>query len=594
MGNTGVNSKSYKSSGGKLSNPTGKKVVGQPSLSSSSSSSSASKNNSSSTTTSTSSSSSSGSISEKKALLKRVESGDSAAVTEYNSKYGASAPGGNDQANSIIKRNAELIASGEAVTVGGKIYVNSPENTALTKALAEQNRINEEANQNQYDELNSILDETSQVDLSKSTDLVGQLITSLQEKEELPSLVDTYNKKRQEMGIDELESNLSDLDAQINDLDAEFSSTVEGTEQQRAPMGSIRRNLSETELQYNRQRGKLLAEKTSLANELSMKYSTIETMVSLMGQDITNAQNEYNSRFSQALQLTNLLNDMEDQKVNNARAGLQVMTNLLKEGNIDYSQLSDIQKADIRKMEITAGMPSGMTEFIKVATANPIVSYLSQYTNENGDLIQPVATRSADGTVSIKNINIGRELSNSDDSSNESENYTSGNTGMRTDRHNNPIAVAVTKNGTNQFTKALDNAGIKWSYGDAFSDNSKMVTIKINGDGIEASRVILSETNAIQGWYIKSTGKSILKKYKVTDNEDFKNLSVEEQDAIIKGIYIAEGGSGELFNPKSSTSSSSKAISKAEFIQILKEKSGGQLPGNTVVDTMYQAYLAQL
>lgn len=594
MGNTGVNSKSYKSSGGKLSNPTGKKVVGQPSLSSSSSSSSASKNNSSSTTTSTSSSSSSGSISEKQALLKRVESGDSAAVTEYNSKYGASAPGGNDQANSIIKRNAELIASGEAVTVGGKIYVNSPENTALTKALAEQNRINEEANQNQYDELNSILDETSQVDLSKSTDLVGQLITSLQEKEELPSLVDTYNKKRQEMGIDELESNLSDLDAQINDLDAEFSSTVEGTEQQRAPMGSIRRNLSETELQYNRQRGKLLAEKTSLANELSMKYSTIETMVSLMGQDITNAQNEYNSRFSQALQLTNLLNDMEDQKVNNARAGLQVMTNLLKEGNIDYSQLSDIQKADIRKMEITAGMPSGMTEFIKVATANPIVSYLSQYTNENGDLIQPVATRSADGTVSIKNINIGRELSNSDDSSNESENYTSGNTGMRTDRHNNPIAVAVTKNGTNQFTKALDNAGIKWSYGDAFSDNSKMVTIKINGDGIEASRVILSETNAIQGWYIKSTGKSILKKYKVTDNEDFKNLSVEEQDAIIKGIYIAEGGSGELFNPKSSTSSSSKAISKAEFIQILKEKSGGQLPGNTVVDTMYQAYLAQL
>lgn len=119
----------------------------------------------------------------------------------------------------------------------------------------------------------------------------------------------------------------------------------------------------------------------------------------------------------------------------------------------------------------------------------------------------------------------------------------------RTDRHNNPIAVAVGSGGTNQYTKALDDVGIKWEPGDPFPSNeggASMRTIRIKGDPYEASRAILANTNAIEGWYSKKTGKDILPKYNVRNGQDFKSLPVEHQNEIINGIYQAEGGQGKI------------------------------------------------
>ena len=130
------------------------------------------------------------------------------------------------------------------------------------------------------------------------------------------------------------------------------------------------------------------------------------------------------------------------------------------------------------------------------------------------------------------------------DSKNQTVNQFSDVEGMRTDRHNNPIAFAVKRGGTNEFTKALDSAGIAWSEGDAFGDG--MATVRVEGDAIEASRAVLSETGAIQNWYINHTGKVVLEKTGVKNNTDFKNSSTDIQDQIIKGIYQAEGGNGSL------------------------------------------------
>ncbi|HOH62111.1 MAG TPA: hypothetical protein PK698_06550 [Bacilli bacterium] len=121
-------------------------------------------------------------------------------------------------------------------------------------------------------------------------------------------------------------------------------------------------------------------------------------------------------------------------------------------------------------------------------------------------------------------------------------------TAMRTDRHNNPIAVAVKANGRNEFTNALDSVGIAWGYGDAFPGNPQMVTIDIKGDPLEASRVILAKTGAIQNWYKNHTGKAILSKYGVYNNEQFAKLPINSQKDIIRGIYNAEGNQGLLNN----------------------------------------------
>lgn len=120
---------------------------------------------------------------------------------------------------------------------------------------------------------------------------------------------------------------------------------------------------------------------------------------------------------------------------------------------------------------------------------------------------------------------------------------------FRTDRNNNPIAAAVGSNGRNQFTQALDDAGIAWEPGDIFPQNeggASMRTIRIKGDAFEGARAILSRTNAIQGWYAKSTGRNVLPKYNVRSNEDFARLPRSQQDEIINGIYQSEGGRGHL------------------------------------------------
>lgn len=119
--------------------------------------------------------------------------------------------------------------------------------------------------------------------------------------------------------------------------------------------------------------------------------------------------------------------------------------------------------------------------------------------------------------------------------------------GWRTDRHNNPLAFAMTKGQPNQFTKALDAAGIAWEEGDAFSEGSSMVTVKVLGDPVEASRVVLANTNALQGWYLTKTSyKDRLKSFGVSNNQDFQALPEEKQNQIIAAIYKHEVGNGSL------------------------------------------------
>jgi hypothetical protein len=117
---------------------------------------------------------------------------------------------------------------------------------------------------------------------------------------------------------------------------------------------------------------------------------------------------------------------------------------------------------------------------------------------------------------------------------------------MRTDRNNNPIAAATRTGTPNAFTKALDSAGIPWDYGDVFPRNASMVTIKILGNPVEGARAILSRTGALSSWYRNHTGAAVMAKYGITDADGFNRLTYEQQNAVINGIYRAEGGDGSL------------------------------------------------
>lgn len=441
---------------------------------------------------------------------------------------------------------------------------NTPATGAKTPApdnTSEIDILNKEINDSQTGEADVINNNGSSVDTSLSAKMIKKLYDAQTEpaKKEA-SLAETLAAKRKELGVGGLEDDLASVDSDLAKLDADFTSLMPEEENRRVSVRQINKRQSAEELQYNRQRRDLVAERTSIANELSSKYSVIETMINVTGQDIDNARANYQDQFNRNVQMINMIKGVEDsaktdqeRKIDNARSNLQIMTNLVKDGNVSYDELDAATKLSIKNLEITAGLPTGFTSFVSEQIKDPVVSLLTAYTDKNtGERIQPVMTKKDDGTWDIQNVVISGGTS-------PSSSNTSGGSGARTDRHNNPIAVAVTAGGTNQFTKALDDAGIDWGYGDKFPDNPSMVTIKINGDAFEASRAVLGNTNAIQGWYLNHTGKQILSQYGVSTGTQFKSLSIADQNAIISGIYKAEGGNGLLAPAKSSGGKSSSS-----------------------------------
>ena len=292
--------------------------------------------------------------------------------------------------------------------------------TSVTYNLqAEIAKINTEANKTQQADYASLTDEVgSTVDLSSSAKLTERLLGMLEgdRGERPPSLVETFNQQRQALGVGALEDELAGKDAEIAKLDADYTSTLSEEEARPVPLGQVRKRQGAVELAYNRQKRDLQVERQYVADRLDSKLGIVSTMVNLTGQDYQLATQKYDADFNKAIQITNLVRGIEeDQKADeekradNARANVQVMYNLLKEGNVSYDKLSQSEKANITKMEVQAGLPSGFVKYISETIEDPAVSFLSAYTDANGKRIQPIATVDPKtGAVKVNNISLGR------------------------------------------------------------------------------------------------------------------------------------------------------------------------------------------
>lgn len=165
--------------------------------------------------------------------------------------------------------------------------------------------------------------------------------------------------------------------------------------------------------------------------------------------------------------------------------------------------------------------------------------------------------------------------------------------GLRTDRHNNPIAVAVSTWWSNNFTKALDAAWISWSHGDVFPDNPNMQTIKFNDPAQwrEASRVLLWETNALTGRYAKNTSyaswlRKLMSSLGISTKEDFAWASSANQNKIIEYIYSKEVGNGSLL-PKAMQWGGSY---NPNYVELYKQINSGKSPSASFLKASWLDY----
>lgn len=279
--------------------------------------------------------------------------------------------------------------------------------------IAKYNSMANEDQKNDYSIISSTLG--TNVEVSDSRKLVEALVKSFEGNTEKkpPSLQEEFKKQRTELGVGELETELSKADEDIAKLDADFASTLTEEDQRQVSKIQIGRRQSQVQTNYQRARRDLEVARQGVANRLNQKYAVLDSMVKFAGMDFDNAQQDYQFKFNAAISLTNLIKGIEstekseaDKKIDDARANAQIMYNAVQAGNVKWDELDASTKMDVKNMELQAGLPSGFMQFLSRTVKN-VTTFLPAFTDANGNRIQPVGTTNADGSFTVKNVNIG-------------------------------------------------------------------------------------------------------------------------------------------------------------------------------------------
>jgi len=119
----------------------------------------------------------------------------------------------------------------------------------------------------------------------------------------------------------------------------------------------------------------------------------------------------------------------------------------------------------------------------------------------------------------------------------------------------NAIAWSDSQNPLNfgaypEYTNALDRYGIKWHKGRGLPGEDGKETVPmlvIDGDPIEATRILLAETAGIQNWYGNGRDGGASEQLGIHNNRDFANASPEAQNAYMDAVFRKENNTGGLF-----------------------------------------------
>lgn len=102
-----------------------------------------------------------------------------------------------------------------------------------------------------------------------------------------------------------------------------------------------------------------------LETKLSNRNAVISELMRNQEQDYANAVTQYNTQFSQALQLYNLFDKEDDELQANAKANLEVLSNSIQAqieaGTLAPDQITSVQRSQLQELEVQAGLPIGST-----------------------------------------------------------------------------------------------------------------------------------------------------------------------------------------------------------------------------------------
>lgn len=240
------------------------------------------------------------------------------------------------------------------------------------------------------------------------------------------SYEEEYNKLRKQYGMTALEDRLNDLQTEADAIRSQFRAQKYDEQGKPVAMNVIEGRISEEEKVANERLDVINMEINTANRQLTSANSVIENTMNLKKMDYDSAKEEYNTKFSQNLDIFQLVRGLvkdEDSateaKADNARSNLQIITNTLQESGKTLADATPATKYQVQTLELEAGLPTGFFESVMSSTGGKQEILSTTTRTSGGSKYADIIMRGKDGSISVKTIGLG--ASGGEGSENETE-----------------------------------------------------------------------------------------------------------------------------------------------------------------------------
>lgn len=246
----------------------------------------------------------------------------------------------------------------------------------------------------------------------------SQIANAIKPTADKPNQVDLETKLgdyRTEYGVDALESDVNDLKKQQDQIYADMRTRKAAEEAKPVAMNVITGRVNEAQRQESEKLDSIQRQIKYKTDQLNTKYSVINTMMKLAGDDYNNSVNAYNTELANNISMYNILRGIkedtkseQDKATDDARASLQIVYNQMEKGNVSLGDLTPDQKTLITKLELQSGLPIGFYKQIKENNPNSSVVSTVSWTDENNKKYVSVITKDkTTGKLKTQNVLLG-------------------------------------------------------------------------------------------------------------------------------------------------------------------------------------------
>lgn len=354
----------------------------------------------------------------------------------------------------------------------------------------------------------------------------------LGEAPKAPDLIATYNDLVVSNSLPKLEEDLTNATNAVKELDDAYNAGVHSQDNRLAPMQIIEGKQNLLRQQYLEQRATLVRTQEAAAQRVTSVRNSIATIMELTDKNYDNAATAFNNAWTRNMsQQTFLANradaaaDRAEKDTDNARATLTTLTNIIKESGKAWKDVSATMKAQIQKLELQAGLPSGSMEtFLKSKPKANLLATINGTDGSGNDIVTFVYADENGNPGTTKIIKTGGK----------SKVPGSGNGGGST---SNKLKSAVMKNngekGLSFFDEKNNNTPITAAQYAAFHDANVISVLKQSGsqdDQAKAAALEQSRQDLLAG---RTTAAVEYADWQSNNDELFRGVSLSEFLQII-------------------------------------------------------------